>query len=196
MGMGRAEMIFRLRIEQELANRELERRCAADPLFWMQNGTRTRDDHYRDKGTLPFDRLPQKPYFPKLFEVLRSGPPRLFIPKSREMLLSWAVIGYAVWLCQWHQGTHVIVQSEKGDKAKDLVSGTDKAGYARVLWEQQEPYLRLKHPLTRKSSEMAGDFLTWKNNSLIQAVPGGADQASFCVEAGSEGGSVRRLACF
>jgi hypothetical protein len=160
---------------EEKQNRELERRCAADPLWWMQHATKTRDDHWKTKGRKPFDYLPDLPYFPRLFEILRQER-RLFLPKSREMMLSWAVIGYGVHFCQWNQNTHVIVQSERAAKSIVLVSGKDLPGYARTLYDQQEPYLKLRHLLTKPSSEMAGDFLTWKNGSSVQAVPGAADQ--------------------
>jgi hypothetical protein len=92
------------------------------------------------------------------------------------MGLSWGVVGWAVHQCQWYPNTHAIVQSEKASKSIDLVSGRDLPGYARVLWEQQDDFLKVMHPLTKASDEMAGDMLTWKNGSSIQAVPGGADQ--------------------
>jgi len=92
------------------------------------------------------------------------------------MGLSWAVVGYAVHLCQWKPNSHVIVQSEKASKSIDLVSGRDLPGYARTLYDQQDDFLKVFHPLTKPSNEMAGDMLTWKNGSSIQAVPGGADQ--------------------
>jgi hypothetical protein len=166
---------MRAEARTERDHRQMESRCQTDPLYWMTQCTRTRDDHWREKGTQPFNRFPAKPYFPGLFDVMRSAR-RLFIPKSREMMISWAVIGYGVWLCQWFPGSHVIVQSEKASKSIDLVSGNDLPGYARVLYDQQESFLKLKHPLTKPSDQMAGDFLTWKNGSSIQGVPGGADQ--------------------
>jgi hypothetical protein len=137
--------------------------------------TKTRDDHYKSKGTEPYARWPDKPYFPRLFELLRSSR-RLFIPKSREMGLSWAVVADSVHLCQWNPNTHVIIQSEKEDKSIDLVVGKGIPGYARVLWEQQEDPLKLFHPLTKGIDEMPGNLLTWKNGSSIRGVPAGAAQ--------------------
>jgi hypothetical protein len=79
-------------------------------------------------------------------------------------------------MCQWNPQTQVIIQSEKASKSIDLVSGSDLPGYARTLYDCQDEFLRIMHPLTKPSEEMAGDRLSWKNGSSIKAVPGGADQ--------------------
>ncbi len=112
---------------------------------------------------------------PRLFEVMRSER-RLFIPKSREMMLSWATMGYAVWLCQWTENSQVIVQSERESKSIDFVVGKGIPGYCRVLWEQQDDFLKIAHPLTKPIDEMPGNLLSWENGSSIRGVPSGADQ--------------------
>jgi hypothetical protein len=65
---------------------------------------------------------------PRLFQLMRSER-RLFLPKSREMMLSWAIMGYAVWLSQWTENSQVIVQSERESKSVDLVVGRGIPGY-------------------------------------------------------------------
>jgi len=146
-----------------------------DPLYWLQHHTMTRDDHWKDKGTQPHARFPDKPYFPYLFHLLQTER-RLFLPKSREMGLSWAVIGWAVHQCQWFPNTQAIVQCEQAKKTIDLVCGKDLPGYARTLYDEQDGFLKRMHPLTKPSEEMAGERLSWRNGSSITAVPGGADQ--------------------
>jgi hypothetical protein len=160
---------------EEREGREIEKKCARDPLYWLQHHTKTRDDHWREKGTEPYARFPDWPYFPRLFELMRSER-RLFLPKSREMGLSWAVIADSVHLCQWNPNTHVIIQSEKETKSIDLVVGQGIPGYGRVLWEQQDEYLKILHPLTKRIEDMPGNLLTWANGSSIRGVPAGADQ--------------------
>jgi hypothetical protein len=162
-------------LQKTISDKARDEICRRDPLYWLMNHTKTRDDHWKEKGTQPYARFPQKPYFPFLFHLLATSR-RLFLPKSREMGLSWAVIGWAVHQCQWYPSTHAIVQSEKASKSIDLVSGRDLPGYARTLYDQQDEFLKVMHPLTKASDEMAGDMLTWENKSSIQAVPGGADQ--------------------
>ena len=149
--------------------------CRRSPLLWLTRFTNTRDDHWRDKGTQPFARFPDKPYFPRLFELLRSER-RLFLPKSREMGLSWAVMGYVVWACQWNPNIHAIVQSEHAAKSVDLVGGRGLPGYCLTLWEQQDGLLKVLHPLTKPPGDMAGDLMTWENGSSIRAVASGANQ--------------------
>jgi hypothetical protein len=92
------------------------------------------------------------------------------------MMLSWAIMGYAVWLCQWTENSQVIVQSEKESKSIDLVVGRGTPGYCRVVWEQQDGFLKEKHALTKPIDEMPGDLLSWENGSSIRGVPSGADQ--------------------
>jgi hypothetical protein len=165
----------------ELEHRRAICRCldrSADPpgpLYWLQNHTRTFDEHWQSKGTEPYAHFPKLPYMPWLFELFLTER-HLFIPKSREMMISWAAIGYAVWLCQFFERTRVIVQAQKLEKVMDLVSGRGNPGYARTLYEQQDPFLKDLHPLVKPSTEMPGDMLAWANGSTLHGVPSGADQ--------------------
>lgn len=125
--------------------------------------------------TTPYMEFPDEPFFPWLFGLFRSER-RLFIPKSREMMLSWAVVADSVHLAQWTPNTHIIIQSERESKSIDLVVGKGIPGYARVLYEQQDECLKNLHPLTKSIDDMPGNLLTWKNGSSIRGVPSGADQ--------------------
>jgi hypothetical protein len=135
----------------------------------------TFDEHWKDNGTQPYARFPILPYMPRLFEILQTSR-RLFIPKSREMMISWAVIAYAVWRCQFFERTRVIIQAQKLEKVIDLISGRGSPGYARTLYEQQDQFLKDRHPLVKPSTEMPGDMLAWANGSTLHGVPSGADQ--------------------
>jgi hypothetical protein len=101
---------------------------------------------------------------------------RLFVPKSRDMMISWAVIGYLTWLAQYYGPAHIIIQAQREDKVRDLVSGIDVPGYVRCLYEQQESWMQALHPTTRPSKHMAGDVFTWVNGSKIQGIPAGSAQ--------------------
>jgi len=149
--------------------------CRRDPLYWLTNWTRTRDDHWREKGTEPFAKFPDLPYMPFTFELLRTKR-RLFIPKSRDMMISWAVIGFLVWTAQWYGPAHIMIQTQKEDKAKDLVSGIDVPGYVRTLYEQQDDFLKILHPTPRPPKDMSSLVFTWTNGSKIEGVPAGAEQ--------------------
>lgn len=148
--------------------------CARDPLYWLRH-TLTYDEHWKAKGSAPYARFPDLPYMATLFALMREER-CLFLPKSREMMVSWAVVAYAVWLCQFHPRTRVMIQSQKEDKVLELVSGRGNPGYARTLWEQQDDFLKLRHPLIKPAEEMPGDQLVWANGSTFHGVPRGADQ--------------------
>jgi hypothetical protein len=169
-------LLQRLAMAKEaLRLQEIDAACKADPLHWLTNYTRTRDDHWREKATEPYAKFPDLPYMPWLFEGFRTER-RLFVPKSRDMMVSWAVMGYLTWLAQWYGPCHILVQTQREDKAKDLVSGKDVPGYVRTLYEQQEPWLKVLHPLPRPAADMAGLEFTWTNGSRIHGLPSGAEQ--------------------
>jgi len=46
---------------------DIDEECSKDPISWLQNHTRTPDDHWKEKGTEPFARFPSSerlPYMP------------------------------------------------------------------------------------------------------------------------------------
>jgi hypothetical protein len=146
------------------------------PLWWLQNCTETFDPHYLEKKLdSPHRAFPDLPYFPWFFSRLLTKP-IVFVPKSREMMVSWAVIAYAVWLCQLFAGVRVLVQAQKQDKASELVRGTEPPGYARTLYERQDDWLRNRFPLAMRIEDLPADKMVWKNESAIQAVAAGPDQ--------------------
>ena len=65
--------------------------CRRDPLYWAQHHTFTENPKWQEQGLEFRAHFPQKSYFRPLFEALKTYP-RLFIPKSREMMTSWCVM--------------------------------------------------------------------------------------------------------
>jgi hypothetical protein len=168
-------------IEEERRLSELER-CldksgkTPGPLYWLQYHTETFDEKWQEKSlSSPYRKFPDLPYLPWLFEHFISDR-RLFVPKSREMMASWSVVGYAVWTCQFFPRQRVIVQSQKEDKVADLIKGVGNPGYARTLVERQPSWLREKYPLTKRMEDMPATMISWANGSTLQGVPKGACQ--------------------
>jgi hypothetical protein len=164
------------------AEEDLEERKCIDgdgaipgPLYWMQNHTKTHDEHWMEKGTEPNAAFPRLPYFPWLVSRLQSGR-RIFIPKSREMMVSWLVVAYGVWKAQFFPSVHVIVQAQKDEKVIDLIKGRGTPGYARTLYEQQPDWLKTRHPLVKPMKDQPEDMIAWASWSSIRGVPKGADQ--------------------
>jgi hypothetical protein len=98
--------------------------------------------------------------------------PRLFIPKTREMMTSWEVMGYAGWLCCWQPGSQVICQADKEDKAWGL------ANYVRILYRNSEDWVKREWG-TLVRGEDGGGHLKWSNGSELIAVPSGESQIRF-----------------
>lgn len=148
-------------------------RTDCGPIYWLQNLTKTIDDHALAKGTLAKASFPRRSYFLPLMgkllhPVLRPSPDcyTTLFPKSREMMTSWTICGYLGWLCQWRPGTLAVVQTLKETKAQELVR------YVAILTENQEPYLQERHRITRSVALE----IEWQNGSRIFGIPGGENQ--------------------
>lgn len=136
-------------------------RTDSGPLFWAQNHTLTENPKWKEQG-LPFRaRFPRKSYFQPLLGALMSEK-RIFIPKTRELMASWAVMVYTTHKAQWHQA-EAIVQTENEEKAKNLLK------YAQILYENQDDHLKQLHPL-KGTSQLS---IEWKDGGRIFGIPAG-----------------------
>ena len=142
----------------------LDSLCANDPLYWAQNHTATEDPHYLERGKSFIAPFPKKDYFVPLFQAFQKHA-RLFIPKTREMLTSWAVMVYGTHRAQW-QKAEVIVQTANEEKAKRLVE------YATILYRNQAEWLKARHPL--KGSSVLS--IEWADGGKIFGIPSGEDK--------------------
>lgn len=146
------------------------------PLYWFTRCTYTFDKHWMKKGLAsPYNRMELKPYFPYLFHKFLTVM-NLFVPKSREMVVTWSLLAYLTWKCQFFPETQVVFQGQKLEKVQDLIVGRDTPGYARTLYERQEQWLKEQHPLSKRIEDMPAHRISWKNGSEIIGVPSGADQ--------------------
>jgi hypothetical protein len=146
---------------------------SSGPLYWLQNLTKTIDDHATAKGTPNKAHFPRKSYFRPLMgellkPVIHPSPDcyTTLFPKSREMMTSWTICGYIGWLCQFRPGTLAVVQTLKETKAAELIR------YVTILAENQEPFLSERHPLEYSNAMEIG----WKNGSRMFGIPGGEHQ--------------------
>ena len=157
--------------EEEL--REKQKRVkamVADPLVWMQQHTETRDSHWRENGaSSPYRAFPDYPYLRTVVDGLLREP-YVFIEKSRDMMISWLCVGYFTHAAMTVPGIDVAFQTQKEDKAFELVS------YAKTLYERQKPELQEAFPLEKSLKGMADGELLFANGSRIIGIPGGADQ--------------------
>jgi hypothetical protein len=147
------------------------------PLLWLTGYydekplTCTENPKAAQQG-LPFKApFPKKEYFLEVFKAFLGiepygypdpKKPRAFFPKTREMLTSWAVMGYGTWQAQWHQWD-VVVQTDSEDKAKELVD------YSAQLYRNQQDWLRARYPMSAESSTER----TWTRGGRVMAIPKG-----------------------
>lgn len=134
------------------------------PLLWLTSYTKTEDWHWMAKGTEFQSPMPKKSYLKCVVDYLLSEP-SLFIPKTREMLMSWLVTGYIAWECQWYP-VFWVAQTGKEDKVAELIE------YARTLVRNQPEWMRQRNPLV-VDNELE---LVWGRGGRFLGVPKGADQ--------------------
>src|SRR5437016_2762958 len=140
----------------------------ADPLGWLQNYTQTRDSHWREAGAKsPYRPFPKKAYFCPIVERFQKEQV-LFIEKSRDMMISWLCVGLFTHAAMTTEGIEVLFQSQKEEKAFELVE------YAKILYERQHPAIQKAYPLKRK--HQAAGILEFAHGSRIIGIPGGGDQ--------------------
>ena len=142
----------------------------ATPLVWLQEYTRTKDSHWQEAGARsPYRPFPDKPFLAPLVSSFQKEPV-LFIEKSRDMMLSWLCVGLFTHAAMTTPGIEVLFQSQKEEKAFELVE------YAKTLYDQQSPQLQKAFPLARPLQAMADGLLEFANGSRIIGIPGGGDQ--------------------
>lgn len=168
----RESIITNILIKQEWEERRVWAKCAervssfeAGPLLWLTQYTATEDLHWLQKGTPPVAPFPMKKYLQVAMLYLLTCD-TLFIPKSREMMTSWLVCGYIAWMCQWLPHIFWILQTEKEDKATQLID------YCRILFNRQPDWMKERNPLVVSNSVE----LKRQNGSHILAVPQGENQ--------------------
>ena len=141
------------------------------PLLWLTAYTKTENPKYVEQGCEFRENFPRWSYFVPVMDLMLNCL-RLFIPKTREMMTSWEVMGYAGWRLGWHPGSQVIVQADKEDKAWGL------ANYVRILYRNSEEWIRRKWGKLIRGEE-GGGHLKWSNGSELIAVPSGESQIRY-----------------
>ncbi len=168
----REGMVLNILIKQEMEERRIWELCSrressfeCGPLLWLTKYTATEDLHWLQKGTEPVSPFPMWTYFEVAMRFLLEKD-TVFIPKSREMMTSWLVCGYIAWMTQWLPHIFWILQTEKEDKASQLIN------YCRILYNRQPDWMKQRNPLVVNNSVE----LKRANGSHIMAVPQGENQ--------------------
>lgn len=173
-----AEMQAILEADQrdEIIKRCSERVVAHDrgPMYWLRHCTRTENFQWQAQGLQPKEPFPYKPFTEGEWDYLDwlmnfiLAEPELYVPKTREMMTSWLVVGYITWMCQFFPSIGWIAQSEDDEKAMGLIK------YANILYSNQEPWLKTANPLGgMRKDEGTLHKIQWENGSWFRAVASG-----------------------
>lgn len=144
--------------------------ATGDLVTWLTNFTKTKNPHWQEQGLAsavqPF---PDKPYFRPLAYAFETEP-RIFVEKSREMMLSWLIAGFGTLHAMRTPMREVVVQTQKEDKVIEFID------YCRTLYEEQPQWLKDAHPLIAPFKNQAATMLEFRHGGRVKGIPGGADQ--------------------
>lgn len=127
------EYLAKLKKSPELQALEWEK-CKKDPYYWLTTWAKTIDSHYKE-GEDPKKTFPDKEYIKKIVKKFKTSKV-LFIPKSRQMMLSWTIIALFLHTVQFNEAKMVAFQSKDKDSADYLIKRL------RTIWENQPSFLR------------------------------------------------------
>lgn len=145
------------------------------PMYWLRNWTKTENFQWQAQGLQPKEPFPYKPFTQCDWDYLDCvmsfilAEAELYVPKTRELMTSWLVVGYITWMCQFNASTGWIGQSEKDDKAQGLIK------YSNILYDNQPEWMRKRFPLKRGDTGTMHK-IEWANGSWFRAVPQGERQ--------------------
>lgn len=159
-------------------------------MWWLRNATRTFNPHWQDQGfDGPYQPFPDDEYLDYVLDYLRpktefrlgwlraqvpddplKGARERIIEKSRTMLGTWCCVGYFTHYAMTIAGVEFLFQSQTKEKAEELVD------YGKILWDQQEPWIKDEFPLDRKLSDFPMNLVRWKNGSRIVGIPSDPDK--------------------
>lgn len=166
-----------------------ERGFTDSGLWTFLNYVYTKDSHETDGD--PRKKLPvaEKVYLQIIFLSMLACP-ELYIPKSRQMMVSWAIAAYAVWRAMRNPHREVVYQTKKEEDAHGMVTKGRKnpaAGRMDFIMHHLPQFIADPHviggagngvgqlTLSPEQTDKNGVPVPWYG-STITAVPGGADQ--------------------
>ena len=159
--------------ELKVAYSALKINALSHPCNFIQH-VRTKDEH---SETEPIKHFPDKPYISVLLGLFfQKERPILFVPKSRQIMLTWLCAVFALWLAKSIPHRLIFLQSKKEEDAANLVFSGGRTG---KNWDTARISFIEKHLpwwLQDEGIEPAYGKLLFPNGSKIVGIPEGADQ--------------------
>ena len=147
------------------ARRDLDATCTRDPWEFVTGRdpetsrplVYTRDESSEDG----YREFPTKEYLRQFYRVLHAED-RVFVEKSRQMIVSTAVCLYIMWDCLYHPARRWLISRSKEADAIELLRDKIRSPYSRLpVWFKE------LHPLSMAPQAEARATIT---DSYIQAV--------------------------
>jgi hypothetical protein len=144
--------------------------ATSDVFTWMTEHTKTRNEHWKEEGRPgPYEHLPRYDYLRDLFDTFELEH-ITWVEKSRDLMISWACVGYFTMNAMVVPSRGVIFQTQKQDKVIQIID------YAKCLYRNQDPRLQAAFPLSKPLDQQPADRLDFANGSYIVGIPAGANQ--------------------
>ena len=158
------------RRQQRLSANDRVQEATRDAFIWVTQYTQTFNQHWFEEGrSSPYEPFPALPHFAAIFHVIDRE--RItWWEKSRDMMMSWTCVAYLTLKAMTVPEREVLFQTQKEEKAKQLVK------YAKHLYRQQPQWLKDAFPLSKDLDLQSELELNFRNGSRIIGIPGGADQ--------------------
>ncbi len=127
----------------------------------------------------PYNPFPSHRYLDYIFDFFEIQPKLIpthnrkvrMLPKSRKLLVSWAVVAKCLHFSETVAEQEIVLQSQGQKKGNYLIK------YAKTLYAQQPRWLQREFPLSKRLEDFPMDELEFKNGSRLIGIPEGADAA-------------------
>jgi len=135
--------------------------CKESPEYFVFNLCKTSDPHDTKH---PIKKFPDKEYLHTVLKIVHAEP-KVIIPKSRQMMISWLLCAYCLWRALFLKAQLIFIQTLKEGEADKLVKRCLEMyrrlpSWMKAVYPKKSAYCRLEIP---------------KTNSVIQGIPQGAD---------------------
>lgn len=169
------KFLEQLQSSKDLQNIEWQL-CKEDPYYWLTNWAKTIDVH--DETGDPIKTFPDKEYI-KILVNIWFKEKIVFVPKSRQMMVSWLYSALYLWDTQFHEARFTAIQSKKQDDADALIKRL------KHIWDNEPNFLK-RYPKKgewialscnpqNRGGHIYAKFELPQINSFIIGVPQGGD---------------------
>ena len=166
--------------QTEAAILSILEKMAEDPIYAIFNHFRTKDEH--DTAN-PVKLFPSLRYLQFLINEWNTGPKLQMVAKSRQLMVSWAFCGYAVWWAMYRPLSLILLQSKKLEDCAPMIFEKSSLGarMSFIIANLPDHLRRCKMPEGWSEPldvDKMGSYarLTFPNGSIIQGLAQGAAQ--------------------